>query len=101
MAKRKKKLETPAWIKEGYDSPEEYEKATGKEIIRKKTGKTFKIRECPKCGSDDVEVVVGEEVKGKWRCKKCGWEGMNINIKELNEEEFLEYLDKKGDKITG
>ena len=56
MAK-KKKLETPAWIKEGYDSPAEYEKAKGIKT-EKKTGKTFKVRLCPKCKTDDVKVVL-------------------------------------------
>jgi len=32
----KNKLSTPAWVLEGYDSPEEYEKARGKTTKTKK-----------------------------------------------------------------
>jgi len=35
MVKRNK-LKTPEWILEGYDSPEEYEKAKGKKTEKKK-----------------------------------------------------------------
>ena len=45
------KLATPDWIKEGYDSKEEYEKKKGIKS-KKKDGKIFKIRKCPKCRSD-------------------------------------------------
>ncbi|MEJ2267778.1 MAG: hypothetical protein P8X70_01745, partial [Nanoarchaeota archaeon] len=62
MAK-KKKLSTPAWILEGYDSPEEYNKAKGIDT-KKKKGKTFRIRECPKCGSDDVGLVLSNSDSG-------------------------------------
>jgi len=41
MAK-KKKLETPAWIREGYDSPVEYAKVQG-DTEKKKSKKIFKI----------------------------------------------------------
>lgn len=53
--------------------------------------KTFKLKKCPKCNSDDVKVVVGET--GVWECKKCGWKGRDIKEKELNEEEFMKHLD--------
>ena len=86
MAK-KKKLETPAWIKEGYDSLAEYEKAKGVKSTKKK-GKTFKVRRCPKCGSDEVKVTVGEV--GVWECGKCSWKGKDIKEEELEEEEFYE-----------
>lgn len=101
MAKKKKsKLTTPDWILEGYDSKEAYEKAKGIKN-QKKTGKTFNLKLCPKCNSDEVKVVLGgEEGKGakEWECKKCGWIGKNIVEKELTEEEFMEYLDKKGEE---
>ncbi|MBR9701734.1 hypothetical protein GOV13_02320 [Candidatus Pacearchaeota archaeon] len=95
----KNKLETPVWIKEGYDSPAEYEKATGGKVEKKK-GKTFKIRECPKCGSDDVGIVISgsdsEKGGGKeWECRKCKWKGQDINEKELTEDELMKYLDSK------
>ncbi|HIE15077.1 TPA: hypothetical protein EYP70_07380 [Candidatus Bathyarchaeota archaeon] len=95
MAK-KSKLATPAWILEGYDSEADYNKAKG--IDKKKSGKSFKIRICPKCGSDDVQVVLGgEEGKGSkgWECKKCGWAGDSAGEKELSEDEFMKCLDKK------
>ena len=69
----------------------------------KKTGKIFKIKECPKCKSNDVGVVLtGEEGKGSngWECKKCRWKGKNIIEKELNEDEFMKYLDDKGEEVA-
>lgn len=120
MAK-KKKLNTPAWILEGYDSPEEYNNArqgtesptsskqsndsSTKDITgEKKSGKTFKVRECPKCKSDDVGVVLSgsnlEEGGGKeWECRKCKWEGKDIIEKDLTEEEFMKYLDERGEPV--
>ncbi len=96
MAK-KKKLSTPAWILEGYDSEADYNK--DKNINnKKKVGKTFRIRECPECGSDKVEVVIGEV--GKWKCHKCKWGGTNIDEKELTEDEFMKYLDEKGEEVA-
>jgi ribosomal protein S27AE len=98
----KSKLKTPEWILKGCDSPEVYEKTKGKGS-EKKGGKTLKIRECPKCGSDDVGVVlVGNEDKkaDKWECRKCKWTGKDINEKELNEEEFMKYLDEKGEAVA-
>jgi len=102
MAKKKTKLATPAWILEGYDSEEEYNKAKGI-TSKKKEGKTFKIRECPKCGSDDVGVIIGgEEGKGSkgWECHKCGWKGKDIEEKELAENEFMKYLDEKNVEVA-
>ncbi len=110
MAK-KEKLKTPEWIIQGYDSPEEYNKAKGIASEKKERSsaypkaqnsgvKTFKIRICPKCEDKEVGVVVGEETKGKWKCKKCGWIGANINEKELTEDEFMKYLDEKGEEVS-
>jgi hypothetical protein len=111
------KLSTPAWILEGYDSPAAYAKARQKaEPLatsstssqskgikkEKKSEKNFKIRVCPKCKSDNVCVVLtGEEGKGakSWECKKCKWVGTDIDEKELTEEEFMKYLDDKGEEI--
>ena len=103
MAK-KNKLATPEWILEGYDSEEDYEKAKGLDK-KKKSGKTFKIKECPKCGSDDVGIVLSnsdsEEGGGKeWECRKCKWSGTNIKEKELTEDEFMKYLDEKGEDVA-
>ena len=98
----KSKLATPDWIKEGYDSPAEYAKAKGIKN-KKEKGKTFKIRKCPKCGSYDVGVVLtGEEGKGakEWECKKCKWKGKDVEEEELSEEQFMKYLDEKGEEVT-
>lgn len=83
MAKRSK-IKTPDWILKGEKSPK-----------TKVKGKTFKIRLCPKCGSDKVSVVIGEV--GKWECKKCKWTGTTPKENELSEDEFMEYLDSKGE----
>jgi len=87
MAK-KSKLKTPDWILKGGNKPS-----------KKKEEKTFKIKECPKCKSDDVGVMItGEECKGgkcDWECRKCKWRGANIIEKELTEDEFMKYLDEK------
>lgn len=105
MAK-KKKLSTPAWILEGYDSEADYNKAKGISSDKKK-GKTFKIRECPECGSDDVGLVLSnmdsedESNTGKqWECHKCKWKGSDIEEKELTEDEFMKYLDDKGEEVA-
>jgi len=114
------KLSTPDWIKEGYDSPAEYAKAHGSKLeksTKKKTAtkvksgssenqdkeKTFKIRKCPKCGSNKVNVVLtGEEGKStrEWECKKCKWRGKDIGEKELTEEQFMKYLDENGEEVA-
>lgn len=101
MAK-KSKMKTPDWILEGFDSEEDWEKAKGVKK-KKKVEKTFRIRLCPKCGSDEVAVVlVGEEGKraDNWECKKCGWKGRDVEEKELTEDEFMEYLDEKGEEVA-
>jgi predicted RNA-binding Zn-ribbon protein involved in translation (DUF1610 family) len=105
MAK-KSKLATPAWILEGYDSPEAYNKSKGISG-KKKEGKTFKIRECPKCGSDDVGIVLSgndseeESDTGKeWECRKCGWKGSKVKEKELTENELMKYLDEKEEEVA-
>jgi len=65
---------------------------------KKKTSKkekTFKVRRCQKCNSDDVGVVIGQEKKGEWQCRKCDWTGKEIKEEVLSEEEFMKYLDEK------
>ena len=85
---KKSKLKTPDWILKG-----------GKKPDKKKEERTFKIKECPKCKSDDVGIVItGEECKGgkcNWECRKCKWIGTNIIEKELTEDELMKYLDDK------
>lgn len=103
MAKKKSKLATPNWIKKGYDSPEAYNKSKGIKSEKKKSGRTFKVRKCPECNSENVNVVlVGEEGKniGEWECKKCNWRGIDIKEEKLGEEEFLKHLDEKGEGVA-
>jgi len=103
----KGKLKTPDWIIEGCDSPETYAKAKGEPVKDKKEGKSFKIKVCPKCSSDDVAVTLSnldseeESNTGKqWECKKCKWIGSNIKEKELTEDELMAHLDKKGEEVA-
>lgn len=101
---KKSKLATPDWIREGYDSPAEYAKAKGIKTEKQK-GKVFKIRECPKCGSDEVGLILSnndaeEGGEKEWECKKCKWNGTNIVKKELTEDEFMKYLDEKGEEVA-
>jgi ribosomal protein L37AE/L43A len=119
-------MKTADWILEGYDSKADYEKARPKKELsssssksqtkgikkspngddpkvrssgpKKKEGKTFSVRECPKCGSDDVGVVIGE--KGIWECHKCKWTGKDIVEKELTEDELMKHLDSKGEETA-
>jgi ribosomal protein L37AE/L43A len=103
------KLSTPDWILKGKEKPKE--KETSK--------KTFNLRRCPKCNSDNVKVVLTEgleseilsdsseesqvkEGKGtkEWECKKCKWHGKNIEKQELNEEQFMKYLDENGVEVS-
>jgi hypothetical protein len=87
MAKKKGKLKTPDWILKGEEPPK-----------KKKTGKTFKVRRCPVCNSDNVKVLIGEV--GVWECSDCSWKGTNIKEEELTEEEFMVYLDQKGEDVA-
>ena len=101
MAK-KGKLSTPDWIKEGYDSPAEYAKSKGLKK-KEKVGKTFKIRKCPECDSDEVGILlIGEEGKKAkdWECRKCKWKGSDVKEEELTEDEFMKYLDTKGEDVA-
>jgi DNA-directed RNA polymerase subunit M/transcription elongation factor TFIIS len=115
----KSKLKTPDWVLEGYDSPSAYAKAKGgKSSPEKKDkkeskedgkdkGKKFKIKVCPKCGSDDVAITLSnldfeeESNTGKqWECKKCKWKGTEIKEKNLTEDELMEHLDKRGEEVA-
>lgn len=65
-----------------------------------KKEKTFKLKKCPECSSDNVGVVVGKEKKGMWECHKCKWKGGDIKEEELSDEEFMKYLDGKGEAVS-
>ncbi len=116
-------LKTPDWILEGYDSKSDWakknpEKAAVQSIEKPKnkkgkkkskksksrdedlSKKKFKVRRCPKCDSDEVKVVVERDAKGDWECKECGWTGKKPNMEELTEEEFMKYLDEKGEEVA-
>ena len=123
----KSKLATPEWIIEGFDSKANWEKKHGLSNVKKKEtpkkeinkqvskkGKVFKVRKCPKCGSYNVCVVIsGQEdldfdeesipegkTEGEWECKDCKWHGENVKEEELNEDEFMKYLDEKGEEVA-
>lgn len=115
----KSKLATPDWIREGFDSKSDWEKAhkisknktnekTNKDKTeKKKEGKVFNVKKCPKCGSYDVGVVLSnldseeESNTGKqWECKKCKWKGSDVEEEELSEDEFMKYLDEKGEEVA-
>jgi hypothetical protein len=103
MAK-KPKMQTPDWILEDFDSKADWEKAHGIKKEKKK-GKTFKIRECPKCKSDDIGLVLSNsdaESGGgdQWECNKCKWKGADVEEKELTEDELMAHLDKKGEDVA-
>jgi len=102
------KLTTPDWILKGKEKPRlsQVRPASSKNSQskeKKPAGKTFRIRRCPKCNSNKVNVVLtGEEGKSakEWECKKCKWHGKNIEEEELNEEEFMKYLDENGEEVA-
>ena len=88
------KLQTPDWILKGKSKPKE-----------KKKEKTFRIRECPKCSSDNVGIVLSnldsEQGGGKeWECRKCKFKSHKFPEKELTEDEFMKYLDDKGEEVA-
>ena len=127
---KKSKLATPEWILHGYDSIEEYNKKNFQEknslgfstslqkinsvenkskgiSKEKKSGKTFKIKTCPECNSDDIGVVLSgidseeeSNTGSEWKCRKCKWVGEDVVEKELNEEDFMKYLDEKGEEVA-
>jgi ribosomal protein L37AE/L43A len=95
-------MKTPDWILEGYDSKADWEKKKGISSKEDKE-KKFKVRKCPKCSSYDVAVkLIGEEgkVAKDWECKKCGWIGKDVAIEKLTEDEFMKYLDEKGEEVA-
>ncbi len=103
----KEKMKTPDWILEGYDSKTDWERQKNKfstsskqskDSSTKAKNKTFKIRKCPKCDSEDVKVVIGEN--GIWKCRKCGWEGEDIKQKKLTEDEFIKLMEEKGEEVS-
>lgn len=87
MAK-KSKLKTPDWILKGDE-----EKSP-----KKKKEKTFKVRRCPKCNSDKVLVKIGDI--GIWECVECDFKGKNVKEEQLTEDEFMKYLDEKGEEVA-
>jgi len=102
---KKSKISTPEWILEGYNSLSEYAKAKSKKPQKKNSSRIFKIKQCPECKSDDVKIVLSgkdsEQGGGKeWKCNKCSWTGENIQEKELTEDEFMKYLDDKGEGVA-
>jgi len=95
-------MTTPDWILEGFDSKADWEskKGIGDKKEKKKSGKTFKVRKCPECASDDIGVIVEKEASGAWECRKCRWKGHEPKAEELTENEFMKYLDEKGEEVA-
>lgn len=103
-----RKIQTPDWILKGKEKskfsqvrPASFKSSQSKK--KKVAGKTFRIRRCPKCSSDKVNVVLtGEEGKStkEWECKKCKWHGKNIEEEEFTEKEFMKYLDENGEEVS-
>ncbi len=61
----------------------------------------LKVRICPKCGSDDVQMVAGGAI-GMWICKKCGFSGSIFPEKPiLGSEEGIESKDNDVDGEQG
>lgn len=87
MAK-KSKIQTPDWILKG----------NSEETPKKKKEKTFKVRRCPNCNSDNIKVVIGEV--GMWECPECKFKGKKVKEDELTEDEFMKYLDEKGEDVA-
>ena len=86
------KLTTPDWILKGKKSRPSVASLKKKPTEKKKEGKKYKVKKCPKCGSTEVHIVlVGEEGKKpeNWECRACKWKGRNIEEKEMSEDEFL------------
>jgi ribosomal protein L37AE/L43A len=69
-------------------------------MAKAKKEKTFKLKRCPSCNSDEIGVVVGLDKKGDWKCRKCDWAGKEIKEDELSEEEFMKYLDEKDEEVN-
>jgi len=59
--------------------------------------KKFKVRKCPKCESDNVIIAIGGQV-GMWECKDCGFRGPLFPVIEMDEDEYMKYLDEKGEE---
>ena len=84
------KLETPEWIREGYDSKADWEKAHGMKG-KKPNPNGHKVKVCPNCKSTQIKIVLGQEEgrKSEWECLKCKWKGREPEEKIVSEEEFL------------
>ena len=85
-------------MREGYDSKSDWEKAQGqKSSPAGEKDKTFRVKVCPKCGSSEVKVVIdGKEGTGTkdWECKSCSWKGKDVSEKEMDEDEFIEHIER-------
>ncbi len=46
----------------------------------------MKVKFCPKCKSEVVEMVIGGKI-GLWECKKCGYRGSIFPEKEIKVKE--------------
>lgn len=60
--------------------------------------KKYKLKKCPKCGSNSVSVVIGEI--GLWQCMSCTWDGENIETVKVTEKEYLIFSEQKNGEIN-
>ncbi|MEA3329639.1 MAG: hypothetical protein U9Q06_02745 [Nanoarchaeota archaeon] len=63
---------------------------------KKKKEKKYVIKICPKCKSDNIGMVIGGQI-GIWECRDCGFKGPSMIEKEMTEDEYLDYEEKKGE----
>lgn len=59
--------------------------------------KEYSLKVCPKCGSNDIKVVLN--AIGLWECN-CSWKGRDVMHKKISKKEFIKFSEKLYDKDT-
>ncbi|MDO8516733.1 MAG: hypothetical protein Q7S33_01280 [Nanoarchaeota archaeon] len=69
--------------------------------MKPKKEKKYIIRNCPKCKSKNVGVVIGSNGKA-WECRDCKFKGSSFTEKEVSEDEFLSSFEDvdEDDRLT-